>query len=277
MMIGLKEKIDEAVASIQSQIDTQPRVGIILGTGLGGLADSIENPSSMSYSDIAHFPTSTVVSHAGELVSGTLSGVPVIAMQGRFHFYEGYTLEQITFPVRVMKALGVDYLIVSNAAGGLNPLYKVGDLVIISDHINMMGVNPLIGPNDERLGPRFPDMSQPYDRELMDIAEDVAIANQIKVHRGVYVGVTGPCLETAAEYRYMRQAGADLVGMSTIPEVIVAVHAGLKVFGLSCATDLCLPDALEPAKLEDIIAAAQGAEPKMNAIVNGLIERIGAS
>jgi purine-nucleoside phosphorylase len=273
-MSELYRRIEETRSFIQKHIKEEPTVGIILGTGLGGLAQKIENKVTISYEDIPHFWASTVVSHAGELVLGTLAGKSVVAMQGRFHYYEGYSLEEITFPVRVMKALGVSSLVVSNASGALNPLYKAGDLVIISDHINLMGVNPLVGLNDERLGVRFPDMSEPYWRSYLDVADKVALDAGIKVHRGVYVGVTGPCLETAAEYRFMRMIGSDLVGMSTVPEVIVAVHAGLKVFAISCVTDMCLPDALKPANIEEIIEVAKKAEPSINTIVQGVIREL---
>jgi purine-nucleoside phosphorylase len=218
-----------------------------------------------------------VAGHAGNFISGVLAGVPVLGMEGRFHCYEGYSMEQITLPVRVMRALGAEVLIVSNACGGMNPLHERGDIVIIEDHINLFPENPLCGPNDERLGPRFPDMSRPYDRQLMAAAEAAALAAGIRAHRGVYVGVPGPNLETRAEYRFLRGIGADVVGMSTVPEVIVAVHAGLRVLGLSVITDLCLPDALEPARIEDIIAIANGAEPKLAAIVQGVLKGLGRS
>lgn len=272
--MAMYEQIEQTASFLKDKIGIQPKVGLILGTGLGALSKSIEQTACISYEEIPHFARSTVQSHQGELLAGHLSGVPIVAMHGRFHFYEGYSLEQITFPVRVMKALGVETLIVSNAAGGMNPLHKTGDLVIISDHINFMGVNPLIGPNDDRLGDRFPDMSTPYTKEYQDLAQAVALKEGIRAHRGVYIGVTGPCLETAAEYRFMRAIGADVVGMSTVPEVIVAVHAGLKVLGLSCVTDMCLPDALEPANVEHIIAVAQEAEPKMNRLVMSFLKAL---
>lgn len=270
----LFEMIQEAVAAIRKVSSLQPTVGIILGTGLGTLAERIQAEARISYEDIPHFPTSTVDTHAGEFILGHLAGKPVVALSGRFHFYEGYTLQQVTFPVRVAKALGIHTLVVSNAAGGLNPQFKAGDLMVITDHINFMGDNPLIGPNDERLGPRFPDMSEPYTREFIDLAERAAIQDGILLRRGVYLGCPGPCLETGAEYRFMRGIGADAVGMSTVPEVIVAVHAGLKVLGFSAITDECLPDALEPANIEKIIAVANAVEPRLGSIVTRCIEQL---
>lgn len=275
----MKETISKVLEALKdkglsSTSDKAPKVGIILGTGLGALAGKIEDAETISYNDLPGFPTSTVQSHAGQLKWGKLSGVPVVAMEGRFHFYEGYSLELITLPVRIMKALGVELLIVSNAAGGLNPQHDKGDIVLIEDQINFMGVNPLIGPNDDDLGPRFPDMIEPYDREILLVAEKLALRENIRTHRGVYIGVTGPNLETRAEYRMMRMWGADVVGMSTVPEVIVAVHAGLKVLGLSCVTDLCLPDALQPVQLEEIIATATEAEPKMCKIVTSTVKEL---
>jgi purine-nucleoside phosphorylase len=246
-------------------------VGIILGTGLGSLAAEIRQEAVIPYEEIPHFPRSTTISHTGQLVCGTLEGVPVVAMEGRFHVYEGYTYQQVTFPVRVMRALGAGLLIVSNACGGMNPHYRKGDIVVIDDHINLMNGNPLIGPNDDSLGPRFPDMSRPYDPVLIDRALAIARKEDFVAHRGVYVAVTGPNLETRAEYRFLRGIGADVVGMSTVPEVIVAVHAGMRVLGLSVVTDMCLPDALEPAVVEDILRVAAEAEPKLRKIVLGIL------
>src|SRR5436190_5329892 len=266
-MIELYDKIQEAKRAVQACWPGQPRVGIILGTGLGGLAEDIEAEATLAYADIPHFPHSTVISHAGRLVCGRLAGQSVVAMEGRFHFYEGYSFEHITLPVRVMKALGCEVLIVSNACGGMNPRYARGDLVLIDDHINLMGANPLIGKNDERLGPRFPDMCYPYDRALLALAQRIALEERIVCHKGVFVAVPGPNLETRAEYRFLRNIGADVVGMSTVPEVIVAVHCGLRVLGLSCVTDLCLPDALQPVKLEEIIATAAAAEGQLRVLV----------
>ncbi|MGI9077906.1 MAG: purine-nucleoside phosphorylase, partial [Gemmatimonadaceae bacterium] len=253
---------------------TAPEVGIILGTGLGGLAGEIEEEAVIEYGDIPNFPLSTVESHSGRLLCGTLGGKTVVAMQGRFHRYEGYSLAQVTFPVRVLRALGAGTLIVSNACGGMHPLWSAGDLMLIADHINLLGDNPLLGANDDRLGPRFPDMSEPYDASLRAVAREVALSQGVTLREGVYIAVTGPSLETRAEYRMLRALGADVVGMSTVPEVIVAIHGGMKVLGLSIITDLCLPDALEPASVEKIIAVAAGAEPMLTALVRGVLERM---
>ena len=268
------EQVTEAAVAVQARWSGRPGVGIVLGTGLGALAAEIAVEATIPYGEIPHFPESTVESHAGQLVCGTLAGQTVMAMEGRFHLYEGYTPAQVTFPIRVMRQLGCHTLLVSNAAGGLNSLHAKGDLIVIDDHINLMGVNPLIGPNDERLGPRFPDLIEPYDRALQDLALAVAREANIIAHRGVYVAVTGPNLETRAEYRFLRGIGADVVGMSTVPEVLVAVHAGMKVLGFSIVTDLCLPDALEPVKLEDILAVARQAEAKLRTIVTKVLERL---
>jgi purine-nucleoside phosphorylase len=265
------EQIQEATRTIQSRWQGRPRFGIILGTGLGGLAEEIQAEAVLAYKDIPHFPVPTVHSHAGRLVCGKLSGKPVMAMEGRFHAYEGFGLQQITFPVRVMKAMGCEVLIVSNACGGMNPQFAKGDLMVIEDHINLLGDNPLIGENDERLGIRFPDMCFPYDRELIALAQKIALEEKIVCHKGVFVAVTGPNLETRAEYRFLRGIGADVVGMSTVPEVIVGVHAGLRNLGFSIITDMCLADALEPAKLEEIIAVANTAEKKLRAIVRRVV------
>lgn len=273
-MSELKKKIGEAAAAAGKKLGPTPEIGIILGTGLGELARKIGDAKTVSYADLPHFPASTVKSHAGQMVGGTLSGKKVVAMEGRFHYYEGYSLEQVTFPVRVMKELGCKTLIVTNACGGLNPLHERGDIVIIEDHINLMGVNPLIGPNDDTLGPRFPDMCEPYSREYVRLAESIALKRGIRVQRGVYLAVTGPCLETRAEYRFMRGLGADAVGMSTVPEVIVAVHAGLKVLGMGVVTDICLPDALEPVKIEEIIAVANGAGPKLESLIVDFVKEV---
>jgi len=271
-MSGLYDRVQEAAAAVRDIVRKRPRVGIILGTGLGRLAGEIRSAHERSYSEIPNFPQSTVASHAGKFVAGELAGVPVVGMEGRFHYYEGYTMEEITLPVRAMRLLGAEILVVSNACGGMNPLHQRGDIVLIEDHVSMFPENPLRGPNDERLGPRFPDMSRPYDRELLALAESVALAAGIRAHRGIYVGVPGPNLETRAEYRFLRGLGADVVGMSTVPEVIVAVHAGMRVLGLSVITDRCLPDALEPARIEDIIAIASAAEPKLAAIITGVLK-----
>jgi purine-nucleoside phosphorylase len=270
----LRQHMQEAVEVIRLTTQSSPTVGIILGTGLGELADHIELECAIPYENIPHFPLSTVESHRGRLLFGRLAGRPVVAMQGRFHYYEGYTLQQVTFPVRVLYALGVRQLIVSNAAGGLNPLFRRGDLMIIVDHINLMGDNPLVGPNDDTLGPRFPDMSEPYSQRLIALAEEIALELRLKVQKGVYVALTGPSLETRAEYRFLRLIGADAVGMSTVPEVIVARHMNMEVFGLSIITDECFPDALQPLSLEDVLEAARQAEPKMTRLITELVARM---
>ncbi len=269
-----RAKRNEAVQFIRNQTDFQPEYLLILGTGLGQLADEIETEHIISYADIPHFPVSTVESHAGKLIFGKLGGKEVVAMQGRFHYYEGYTMQQIAFPVRVAKSIGAQSLLVSNACGGLNPNFSRGDIMLITDHINFLGDNPLIGPNDDELGPRFPDMSEPYTERLLELAENVALEHSIKMHQGVYLAVTGPMLETKAEYRYMRQLGADVVGMSTVPEVISAVHMGMDVLGISVITDECFPDALEPVDIEDVLAAAAMAEPKMTQVIINVLERL---
>ena len=270
-MLDLYDKIQDATAKIQSEFSATPRVGIILGTGLGGLVDDIEIEAAIDYGDIPHFPTSTATSHRGRLVCGTLAGVPVVAMEGRFHMYEGYPLKQITLPVRVFKSLGAEMMIVSNACGGLNPYFSAGDIMVIEDQINLMGDNPLVGVNDDRLGERFPDMCEPYDQQWVDRTIHIAREQGIGVHKGVFVAVGGPCLETRAEYRFLRMIGADVVGMSTVPETIVAIHSGLKVVGLSVITDMCLADSLKPSNTEEIIATAGVAAPKLQAIVRGIV------
>jgi purine-nucleoside phosphorylase len=270
-MHGLYEKIQDAVAFVRNSWSGTPHAGIILGTGLGSLVQHIQEEASFEYGDIPHFPRSTAISHRGRLVCGKLGGLPVVAMEGRFHMYEGYPLDQITLPVRVMRALGAKVLVVSNACGGMNPYYRAGDIMLIDDHINLLGANPLIGINDDRLGPRFPDMCQPYSFDLLERAQDVARRENIVAHRGVFVAVPGPNLETRAEYRFLRMIGADVVGMSTVPEVIVAVHCGLKVIGFSIVTDMCLPDALEPADVPKIIATAGAAEPRLTKLVLGVL------
>ncbi|HXY31310.1 MAG TPA: purine-nucleoside phosphorylase [Gemmatimonadaceae bacterium] len=269
-----RAQIEVARDVVRERFAATPTAAIILGTGLGGLAKEIDVKSAVDYTDIPGFPLSTVESHAGRLLCGTLGGRPVVAMQGRFHLYEGYSPQQVTFPVRVLRALGAPTLIVSNACGGMNPLWDAGDLMLIADHINLLGANPLIGPNDDALGPRFPDMSAPYDTELRKLARTVAREKRITLREGVYVAVTGPNLETRAEYRFLRGIGADVVGMSTVPEVIVAVHGGMRVLGISIITDRCLPDALEPAALDQIIAVATRAEPNLTALVRGVVERL---
>jgi purine-nucleoside phosphorylase len=270
----LYERIQETVRVLRTYWKGEPGIGIILGTGLGGLADEVEKQAVIPYSDLPNFPISTVVTHAGQLLCGTLAGKTVVAMEGRFHAYEGYTLKEITFPVRVMRALGCKILIVSNACGGMNPQYAKGDLMLIEDHINLLSDNPLIGPNDDRLGPRFPDMCYAYDRELLSLAQGIALEERIVCHKGVYVAVPGPNLETRAEYRFLRAIGADVVGMSTVPEVLVAVHSGLRTLGISVITDICLPDALEPVALADIIATANAAEKKLRVLVRRVVQAL---
>jgi purine-nucleoside phosphorylase len=273
-MRDLRQRIADTVAAVRTATDWEPEVAVILGTGLGGLADEIALEATIGYGDLPGFPVSTVESHEGRLLFGTLGGKRVVAMQGRFHRYEGYELGAITFPVRVMRALGAETLIVSNACGGMHPLWAPGDLVLLADHINLLGDNPLIGPNDDALGPRFPDMSEPYDADLRARAREVARDLRITLREGTYVAVIGPNLETAAEYRFLRTIGADVVGMSTVPEVIVAIHGGMRVLGISIITDACLPDALEPADVAKIIATAKGAEPDLTRLVTGVLERL---
>jgi purine-nucleoside phosphorylase len=275
-MDGLYDQVQEATAAIRRAWSGVPRAGLILGSGLGGLVDEMEVEASLDYAELPHFPRSTALSHAGRLVLGTLDGVAVVAMQGRFHLYEGYALRQITLPVRVMHALGAELLIVSQAAGGLNPNFRAGDVMVIDDQINLLGDNPLVGINDDRLGPRFPDMSAPYDRELIEVALATARRADFAAHKGVTVAVTGPCLETRAEYRFLRAIGADVVGMSTVPETIVAVHEGMKVFGLAVVSDMCLPDALVAADAAEIVRVAAEAAPKMRALVRGVLAHLAA-
>ena len=273
-MTELRNQIEQALEFIRTKTQAKPKIGIILGTGLGGLVKEIKKEVVIDYASIPHFAVSTVESHHGKLIFGTLSGKKIVAMQGRFHLYEGYNLKQITFPVRVMKFLGVESILVSNAAGALNPLFQKGDVMIISDHINLLGDNPLIGPNDDELGPRFPDMSEAYNKELIALAEQAALDLKIRVQKGVYVAMQGPNLETKAEYRFLRTIGADAVGMSTVPEDIVAVHMGMKVLGFSILTDECFPDALKPAVLEEILKVAAKTEPKMTAIMKEVVKRM---
>lgn len=270
-MSPLRNQINDAIQFIRTHTQAVPSVGIILGTGLGGLVKEIQVETVIDYGMIPHFPISTVESHQGKLIFGTLGGKSVVAMQGRFHYYEGYTMQQVTFPVRVMKFLGISTLLISNAAGGMNPHFAKGDVMMITDHINLLGDNPLIGANDDELGPRFPDMSEPYSRELGAIAERVAIENGIRLQKGVFVAVSGPNLETRAEYRFLRGIGADVVGMSTVPEAIVAAHMSLRTLGFSIITDECFPDALKPAELDEIIRVANAAEPKLTTIMKNVV------
>lgn len=270
----LLEKINESVKFIEKYTKKKPKIGIILGTGLGNFAKKIEKRIEIPYKEIPNFPISTVLGHKGQLVLGEVSGKFVVAMQGRFHYYEGYSMKEVTFPIRVMKFLGVNILIESNACGGLNPQFKQGDLMIITDHINFFPENPLRGENDEKIGPRFPDMYNTYDKELVELAEKTAIECGIPIRKGVYIGVPGPNLETAAEYRMMRFFGADAVGMSTVPEVIVARHMDMKVIGIAVVTDMGLPDAIEPVNHIKILKAAESAEPKLTKIVTKIIEKL---
>jgi purine-nucleoside phosphorylase len=270
----LYDDIQRAADAVRARAPLTPAVGIILGTGLGGLAAEVAVEATVPYETIPGFPLSTVESHAGRLLLGRLGGKPVVAMQGRFHRYEGYSLAQVTFPVRVLHALGASTLVVSNACGGMHPLWDAGDLVLLADHINLLGDNPLVGPNDDRLGPRFPDMSAPYAAELRALARDAARELGITLREGTYVAVAGPNLETRAEYRMLRTLGADVVGMSTVPEVIVANHEGMRVLGISIITDQCLPDALEPADIGRIIETARRAEPALTRLVRRVVERM---
>jgi len=270
----LKAKITESVQFINQKSKVKPKIAIILGTGLGELAEDIQEKEIIPYSEIPNFPVSTVQSHSGNLVLGKLGNKEVVAMQGRFHYYEGYSLKEVTFPVRVMKKLGANTIIISNAAGGMNRFFKRGDLMLITDHINLFGDNPLIGPNDEELGPRFPDMSGAYNQKLIELAKKVALKEKIRLQEGVYAGLTGPTLETSAEYRFLISIGADAVGMSTVPEVIVANHMGMKVLGISCITDLAIDGVIVKTSVEEILKAAADAEPIMTKLIKKVIEKI---
>lgn len=269
-----RRKRQEALDFIRERTDLRPNFMLILGTGLGQLVDEMDIMDVISYDEIPHFPLSTVESHARKLLFGSLGGKEVVAMQGRFHFYEGYSMQQIVFPLRVLKSNGADTLIISNACGGMNTNYERGDIMVINDHINFLGDNPLIGPNDEELGPRFPDMSEPYTERLIDIAENIALELNIRMHKGVYVALSGPMLETKAEYRFLRLIGADVVGMSTVPEVLAAVHMGMEVLGISVITDECFPDSLQPVDIEQVLEAAGMAEPKMTRVIVGVLEKL---
>ena len=271
---GQIQKIKEAHKYIRAKTDFEPKIGVILGTGLGSLVDGLKQACVIPYDDIPHMPVSTVESHHGQLLFGELSGKNVVCMRGRFHFYEGYDMQQVTFPVRLMKALGIETLIVSNASGGVNPVFRAGDIMLVSDHINLFPSNPLIGPNDPKLGVRFPDMFELYSPELRTLARQVALENAIPLQEGVYAGLTGPCLETAAEYRYIRTIGADAVGMSTIPEVIVARHQGTRVLAFSLITDMGLPDAMRPCSIEEVLKVAGEAEPKLKSLIAGCLQRM---
>jgi purine-nucleoside phosphorylase len=270
----LKRQITEAAEFLRAKSKLVPQAGVVLGTGLGSLGETLAAETVVPYESIPHFPVSGVESHAGELVFGRLSGRPVVVMRGRVHYYEGYTMKQVAFPVRVMRALGAEVLIVTSATGGMNPLYQLGDVVAVVDHVNLMGDNPLIGPNDDTLGPRFPDMSEPYDRALLGLAERVALESGIRLQKGVFVAVAGPNLETAAEYRFLRQLGADVVGMSLIPEDLVAVHGGMRVLAFAVVTDMCLPDRLEPVDIEKLLGVAGRATPILDRLIGGVAARL---
>ncbi len=273
-MSRYKQQVDETADFLRSRAGDFPRIGLILGTGLGGLANEMDVEFELGYEHIPHFPVSTVESHSGRLLIGKLGGTRVVAMQGRMHLYEGYSAREVTFPVRVFGTLGVDTLLISNAAGGMNPLYRRADLMLLSDHINLQGANPLIGENVSQWGPRFPDMSDPYKEELRQIARDVALKEGIPLREGVYVSVVGPNLETRAEYRFLRTIGADAVGMSTVPEVIVATHMGIQSMAISVITDECFPDSLEPVSIAEVLAAAAQAEPHLTRIIIGIVQRL---
>lgn len=272
-MKNIRQHASEAVAAIREQWTESPKAGMILGTGLGGLAEQIDVACRIPYPEIPHFPVSTAPSHAGQLVCGTLHGTPVVAMEGRFHFYEGYSLQQVTFPIRVMKALGADMLVVTSAVGGMNPQYKLADIIVLEDHIDLLPDNPLRGVNDDELGPRFPDMSEPYSRDLVELSCQTALDLSISAHKGVLVAVAGPNLETRAEYRMLRLMGADIVGMSTVPEIIVAKHAGMKTVGFSVVTDMCLPDALEPADIDKILKVAADGGARLETLISELFRK----
>ncbi len=266
-----RQKRQAAAEFLRSQFSVQPTIGLILGTGLGSVVERLEQQERVPYEAVPYFPASTVQSHSGQLVAGILEGKPVLAMQGRMHYYEGYSMKEITFPVRVMRELGISTLIIASACGSMNPLIRKGSVMLVTDHINLMGDNPLIGPNDEELGPRFPDMSEPYSRRLLQLAEQVALEKKIRVEKGVYVALSGPNLETPAEYRFLRIIGADAVGMSMVPEVLVARHMNMEVLGFGIVTDECYPEALQPLSLEEVIKVAGETEPKMAAIIAGVV------
>lgn len=271
---SLMAQIRTAAEFIRTRSDLQPRVGLILGTGLGNVSDLVDGAVRIPFEEIPGFPVSTAESHAGNLLLGRIKKTPVVAMEGRVHFYEGYSMKDVTFPVRVMRALGAEDLIVTNAVGGMNPHFSPGDIVAVTDHINLMGDNPLVGPNDPDLGPRFPDMSEPYAKKLVELAEEIALEERIPLKLGVFVAVAGPNLETRAEYRFLRAIGADVVGMSLVPETIVAVHGGMQVLAFSVVTDACFPDALEPVDIARILATAASAEPALKKLVTRILERL---
>lgn len=275
-MQQIRPKVADAVESIRARWSGRPSVGMILGTGLGGLSGQIDVECRIPYEEILHFPKSTAPSHAGQLVCGRLHNVPVVAMEGRFHYYEGYSLQEVTFPIRVMRALGAETLLVTSAVGGLNPQFSLADIVILEDHINLLPDNPLRGVNDDELGPRFPDMSEPFSLDLVEQARLTALQLGISAHKGVLVAVAGPNLETRAEYRMLKLMGADIVGMSTVPEIIVAKHAGMKTLGFSVVTDMCLPDALEPADINKILSVAADGGAKLELLISELFRNWGS-
>lgn len=271
---SLPEKIAATLAAIRSVTDFHPEAALILGTGLGSMAEHIKSEHRFAYHDLPHFPVPTTEDHEGQLLLGWLGKRRIAVFQGRLHVYEGFSAQEVTYPIRVAKALGVQHLIVTNIAGGLNPSQTLGDFMLIRDHLNLMGVNPLIGSHDDSLGPRFPDMSRPYDKELSEIARRCAANQGINLHEGVYAAMTGPCLETAAEYRMLRILGADAIGMSTVPEIIVAAQAGLRVLGLTLISDICDPDHLEPIDLPKLFAVVGAAEPKLTSLVRTVVENL---
>ena len=273
-MESFKNKALEATEFVRARIADRPLIGLLIGTGLGNTADGMDKVISVEYKEIPHFPVSTAPTHQGKLLFGNMAEKAVMAMQGRFHYYEGYSVREITLPVRVMQLLGVKSLLLSNAAGGINPLFDVGDIMVITDHINLTGNNPLIGPNLDEWGPRFPDMSQVYDRRLIALAEEAALENGIQVQKGVYAGLPGPSLETGAEIRFLKTIGADAVGLSTVPEAIAAVHGGMAILGFSVITNMNLPDRLKPARVEEIIAVAERTAPRLQAIIRGVVGKL---
>lgn len=275
-MQSFKNKVLEATEFVRAKIPQPPHIGLLIGTGLGESADGMDDLIAIDYKEIPHFPVSTVPTHHGRLLFGNMAGKAVMAMQGRFHYYEGYSMREITLPVRVMQLLGVKTIVLSNAAGGINPAFDVGDIMVITDHINLTSNNPLIGPNVDEWGPRFPNMSQVYDRRLMALAEEAALENNIRLQKGVYVGLPGPSLETGAEIRFLKTIGADAVGLSTIPEVIAAIHGGMAILGFSVITNMNLPDDLKPARVEEIIAAAEQTAPRLRAVIRRVIEKLSA-
>lgn len=272
----ISAKVHETVTAIRAQVTDAPRIGIILGTGLTQLLDRVEQTAAIPYAQLPHMPRSTAPGHRGQLVFGRMGAAhaPVVIMDGRFHLYEGYAAAEVVYPVRVLKALGIRTLLISNVAGGLNPAFAIGDLMLITDHLNLQGTSPLVGPNDDQLGVRFPDMIEPYDAKLVDLAEQIGRAERLPVRRGVYAAVLGPQLETRSEYRWLRASGADAVGMSTVPEAIAAVHVGLRVFAVSIISDLCIPETLKPVNIEHIIAAANTAQPLLTTLMVGLLDRM---